>query len=86
MIIRNQVLIKWPWLLPVCSLIGAAYVFLQANGLSFVVKVAVYVGTEAAINLWFFSSLKQTRSALTKNSAPGKQSQARQRSERAGQR
>lgn len=71
MIIRNQALLRWPWLLPVCSLIGAAYIFLKDNGLSFVVKLAIFFGTVAAINLWFFSSLKQTRRSLTDSAKPG---------------
>jgi hypothetical protein len=57
MIIRNPVLLKMPWLLPVCSFLGAAYVFMKDNGLSFGMKLATYLGTVAAINFWFFSSL-----------------------------
>jgi hypothetical protein len=71
MIIRNQALLKWPWLLPVSTAIGAAYVFLKDSGLSFVAKLAIYFGTVAAINLWFFSSLKQTRRSLTDGPRPG---------------
>ena len=60
--IRNKNLLKWPWLWPVCTTIGAAFVFVQPSNLSTAVKMAIFLGVVVAVNIFFFISLKRTRS------------------------
>ena len=60
MTIRNQALIKRPWLFPVCSIIGCSVVFFQSNNLSTTATAAIYVGVIALMNTLFFVALKQT--------------------------
>lgn len=71
MIIRNQVLLKQPWLWPVCTLTGSAYIFVEDSGLSAMAKLAIYFGTVCVSNIWFFSSLRQTQRNRTPDPPPG---------------
>jgi hypothetical protein len=62
MIVRNQLFLTRPWLVPIYSIIGAGLGlwFASPGGVS-VIALAIAAGVVSAVNMWFFWSLKQTR-------------------------
>jgi hypothetical protein len=63
MIVRNQLFLKYPWLVPIYSVIGAA-VGIWSAGAILNWPVLIIAGSVVVIvNAWFFYSLKQTRAS-----------------------
>lgn len=59
--IRNQLLLKRPWLFPIYAVIGAVRGLYFGGPRIFSVEVvAIAVGVIAVLNLWFFVSLTRT--------------------------
>jgi hypothetical protein len=62
--IRNQVLLRLPWLFSACTIIGVPLgLYLSGDALKVLSKltlILIGVGCIAALNLWFFVSLRQT--------------------------
>jgi NADH:ubiquinone oxidoreductase subunit 6 (subunit J) len=58
--IRNQALIKRPWIWPVCTTIGAALIFVQGANISLTTKVEIFSGVVVVLNAFFFVVLKHT--------------------------
>jgi hypothetical protein len=59
--IKNPVLLKRPWLFPVCTTLGAAFVFRQGIDISLTIKGAVFLVIVVAFDIVFFLALKRTR-------------------------
>lgn len=61
--IRNQSLLKRPWLFPICTVTGVFVgLFVEGTkGLSAPTIIFVLVGICIAPNIWFFVSLRQTQ-------------------------
>jgi hypothetical protein len=60
MTIRNRVLLKRPWLWPVCAALGAACIFTQPNGLGIITEIAIYLGVVVTLNILFFVALRES--------------------------
>jgi hypothetical protein len=60
--IRNPHLLKKPWLFPICTALGAALGLFEGgtHGLSIITLALILIGTGAAVNAWFFISLRKT--------------------------
>jgi len=62
--IRNQSLLRRPWLFPVYTLLGVPLgLYLGGDAvkvLNYPTVIFIFVGCIAALNVWFFASLKQT--------------------------
>jgi hypothetical protein len=61
MIVRNQLFLRRPWLVPVYSIIGAGVGLWYANAPLTLFTLSLASGLVIAISAWFFWSLKQTR-------------------------
>lgn len=61
--IRNQHFLKRPWLFPICTALGATLGIFEGgtHGHSVTTLTLILVGIVAAINAWFFLSLRKTR-------------------------
>ena len=65
--IRNQHLLKRPWLFPVYTLIGGAIGLLSVtSGLSVAMRGAIFVVCISLMNVWFFIALRLTRRNATR--------------------
>jgi hypothetical protein len=61
MIVRNQLFLKYPWLVPIYSVIGVAVgIWFKAATLNWTVLTIAGL-VVLAVNAWFFYLLKQTR-------------------------
>jgi hypothetical protein len=59
--VRNQQLLKRPWLFSIYTIIGGALtIYFAAPPAQNTDVIAVAVGVVAVINIWFFVSLRQT--------------------------
>jgi len=67
MIVRNQLFLKYPWLIPIYSVMGAAFGIWMAGITVLSGPVLIIAGgVVIAVNVWFFYSLKQTRAKQAK--------------------
>jgi hypothetical protein len=74
MLIRNPILLKRPWIVVASTIylviVGVfAALYTGANGADAVVIIGIAVLVGAAMNVWFFSSLKKTRKIIQTNGA-----------------
>jgi hypothetical protein len=69
MTIRNQHLLKRPWLFPIFTTLGAVLGVFEGgtHGLSVMTLALILIGTFAVVNTWFFISLSKTMAGQAAN-------------------
>ncbi len=61
MLIKNQALLKRPWIFTLATAGGALIGFVQTGDFDFALRIAGTVGAFILLNVWFFLTWRRTK-------------------------